>query len=213
MTTLSTKSGTAFSAQIRGETLNAHEEARSAAVMQRLFKKTLSLEDYARLTAQYYFIYGALERNARVISGDPQARPFIDARLARRPSLENDLQALLGDAWQLRIEATPATAAYVRRLDEVSAWAGGFVAHHYVRYLGDLSGGQHIGEVVRCQFNLESGGASFYIFDEIEDAAAFKDTYRAALDAAPWDEAERSRVLDEILHAYELNTAVLHSLA
>ena len=34
----------------------------------------------------------------------------------------------------------------------------------------------------------------------------FKDEYRARVDAAPWDEDEQSRIVDEIKLAFRLNT-------
>ena len=44
------------------------------------------------------------------------------------------------------------------------------------------------------------------------DPKAFKETYREQLDAAGWDEAERERVIDEVLHAYRLNTELFEDL-
>ncbi|MBK0296324.1 biliverdin-producing heme oxygenase, partial [Bacillus sp. S34] len=74
--------------------------------------------------------------------------------------------------------------AVVRRPEVAAEWPGGFVAHHYTRYLGDLSGGQMIGRMLAEQFGFETNGILFYIFDQVADPSAFKDTYRAQLDAA-----------------------------
>jgi ribonuclease J len=46
----------------------------------------------------------------------------------------------------------------------------------------------------------------------ITDLRAFKEGYRERLDVAPWDDAERARVIDEVLVAYELNSAMLAEL-
>lgn len=130
------------------------------------------------------------------------------------PSIESDLSALLGHDWTDRIAATPATEVYCDRLNEVCrSWPGGFVAHHYTRYLGDLSGGQFIGRVVRRVFDIDAtSGAAFFDFPGIADATSLKDGYRERLDTAAWDDAERSRIIDEIRRAYRLNTDVLDSL-
>ncbi|WP_193307728.1 biliverdin-producing heme oxygenase, partial [Mycobacterium tuberculosis] len=109
--------------------------------------------------------------------------------------------------WRDRIAPLPTTQRYVDRIRQVGAtWAGGFVAHHYTRYLGDLSGGIFIGRVMARRFGFETNGIGFYLFDDIADPSAFKDVYREQLDAAPWDEAERERVIDEVLLAYRFNT-------
>ena len=104
---------------------------------------------------------------------------------------------------------------YVDRINEIAAehWAGGFVAHHYTRYLGDLSGGQAIRRIMQRQFGFETNGVGFYLFDQIASPKAFKDTYREQLDAVGWDAAERERVIDEVLAAYRLNTELFDDLA
>jgi heme oxygenase len=94
-----------------------------------------------------------------------------------------------------------------------ATWPGGFVAHHYTRYLGDLSGGLFIGKLMARQFGFETNGIGFYLFDEIADPAAFKDVYREQLDAVAWDAAERERVIDEVLAAYQFNTDLFVDLA
>ncbi len=48
-------------------------------------------------------------------------------------------------------------------------------------------------------FGFETNGVGFYLFDQIASPKAFKETYREQLDAAGWDEAERERVIDEVL--------------
>jgi heme oxygenase len=63
------------------------------------------------------------------------------------------------------------------------------------------------------QFGFETNGIGFYLFDEIADPAAFKDVYREQLDAVAWDAAERERVIDEVLAAYQFNTDLFVDLA
>jgi heme oxygenase len=131
----------------------------------------------------------------------------------RLPSLEADLQFLLGDGWQDAIRPIPATIAYCERIREVGAsWPGGFVAHHYVRYLGDLSGGQMIAKVIKRACGLDEDGVRFYTFDKVTDPTTFKNNYRACLDRAPWSNEERQRIIAEALVAYDFNTRMLQDL-
>jgi len=202
-----------FSEQIREATWGDHGAAEHAGYMDELTAGTLTQFEYAEMVLQLWFVYQALEGTGAALAGDPVASPFLDDRLLRVAAIEADLEVLLGDDW--RDDATPTveTEAYCARLAEVAEWPGGFVAHHYTRYLGDLSGGQFIGRLVSRLYELTpSAGAAFYEFAAIEDARAFKDEYRAKLDAAAFDAAERLAVIDEIHAAYAFNTSLLVGL-
>jgi heme oxygenase (biliverdin-producing, ferredoxin) len=145
---------------------------------------------------------------------DPVASRFISDKLTRLPALEADLEFLIGPDWRASIAPLPTTQAYVSRIRRVAAtWPGGFVAHHYTRYLGDLSGGQFIGRLMQRRFGFDTNGIGFYLFGDIADPKAFKDVYREQLDAAPWDDEEKERVIDEVLVAYRFNTELFEDLA
>ncbi|MEV8025428.1 biliverdin-producing heme oxygenase [Microbacterium sp. NPDC080220] len=203
-----------FSAAVRARSADAHSSSEGADFMSDLMRGEGSREDYVALVAQHWFIYEALETAAARMSGDPVASRFLSDKLTRLPALEADLEFLIGTDWRERIAPLPTTARYVARIAEVGAtWPGGFVAHHYTRYLGDLSGGQFIARVMSRRFGFETNGIGFYVFDDIADPAAFKDVYREQLDAVPWDAAERERVIDEVLLAYRFNTELFADLA
>ena len=206
---------TPFSTALRERSRAAHSGSEHAGFMADLMRGKGTREDYVALVAQHWFIYEALESAASTFAADAVAAPFITSKLTRLPALEADLEYLIGADWRARIAPVPTTERYVERIREIQAtgWAGGFVAHHYTRYLGDLSGGQFIGKLMSRQFELGTNGIGFYVFDEIADPAAFKDVYREQLDAAPWDAVEAERVIDEVLYAYQLNTDLFVDLA
>lgn len=202
-----------LSTAIREHSQGAHSDSEGAGFMSGLLKGDGSREDYVALVAQHWFIYAALEAATERMRNDVVAATFITDRLTRLPALEADLEFLIGADWRERIQPLPATKRYVERIEQVGrTWAGGFVAHHYTRYLGDLSGGLFIGKVMSRRFGFETNGIGFYVFDEIADPAGFKDAYREQLDAAPWDDAERERVIAEVLDAYQFNTDVFADL-
>ncbi len=203
-----------FSTALRERSSSAHSGSEHAGFMADLMRGRGTRDDYIALVAQHWFIYAALESAAERMKADPVASPFISERLTRLPALESDLEFLLGEDWRERIEPLPTTRRYVERIQQVAAtWSGGFVAHHYTRYLGDLSGGQFIGKLMARQFGFETNGIGFYLFDDIADPAAFKEVYREQLDAAPWDAAEQERVIEEVLVAYRFNTELFDDLA
>lgn len=203
-----------FSQALRERTWTGHGESEGAGFMHDLMSGKGTREDYIALVVQHYFMYEALEAAAERFADAPEAQPFLDERLTRMPSLVSDLEFLLGADWKQQITPVPATERYVARVNEVAdeGWVGGFIAHHYTRYLGDLSGGQAIGRLMKRQFGFETEGILFYLFEQIPDAKAFKDAYREQLDAAHWDDAEQERVIDEVLAAYRFNTEVFDDL-
>ncbi|HWH26541.1 MAG TPA: biliverdin-producing heme oxygenase [Pseudolysinimonas sp.] len=204
-----------FSQALRERTWSSHGDSEGAGFMSDLMSGAGTRDDYVSLVAQHYFVYEALEAAGNAFAGDAVADPFRSDRLTRLPALESDLQFLLGDGWATHIHPLPTTARYVTRIRDITAeaWAGGFVAHHYTRYLGDLSGGQAIRGLMQKQFGFDTNGVGFYLFDQIADPAKFKQSYREQLDAAGWDDAERERVIDEVLYAYQLNTDLFDDLA
>ena len=203
-----------FSTALRERSSAAHSSSEGAGFMSDLMKGEGTRDDYIALAAQHWFIYAALEQAAERMRRDAVASVFISDKLTRLPALEADLEFLVGSDWRDSISPLPTTKRYVDRIDHVGrTWACGFVAHHYTRYLGDLSGGQFIGRLMARRFGFETNGIGFYIFDDIADPKAFKEVYREQLDAAPWDAAEQQRVIDEVLLAYRMNTEVFDDLA
>ncbi|TNC28167.1 biliverdin-producing heme oxygenase [Amycolatopsis alkalitolerans] len=204
---------TPFSTKLRESTRDVHERAHNSAFMDALFGSRLALPAYASLVAQYHFIYQAIEEASDAHAGDPVGGAFVFDELRRVPALAADLEFFLGPGWAGRIEPVPATLDYVRRIRTVAFdWPGGYVAHHYTRYLGDLAGGQAVRGLLARTYGVEGPGALFYHFD-LESVPAFRKRYRGLLDEAPWDEAERQRIVTETLVAFEFNVAVLADLA
>jgi heme oxygenase len=206
-------SPTTFSERIRAATWDAHAGAEHTPFMQDLLAGRLARTDYARLAAQHHAIYSVLEA-AVDANDDPAVAPMLAPELRRLPEVTADLEYLAGPDWSATLAATPSTEAYCDRLRAVCFdWPGGLVAHHYVRYLGDLSGGVVIGRVVARVFDLPDGcGTRFYRFDGIASPKDTKDHYRRLLDGLDWGDDEQARVIEEVLAAYRANTEVLLDL-
>lgn len=202
-----------FSQLVRERSKAAHETAEQSPFLGELLGGGGPREHYIALLEQQYFIYQALEAVAEVMMTDPVVRAFAHPALTRLPAIEADLEFLVGPGWFDRVAPLDATRVYLERIYGISGWTGGFVAHHYTRYLGDLSGGQIIRTLLQRKFGFDTNGVGFYIFAEIAQPKDFTDTYRAQLDAVDWDDEERERVLAEVNHAFALNGAVFHDLA
>ena len=204
-----------FSAVIRTASHEQHVEAETSTFMSDLMGGRLGVDAYARYTEQLWFVYEALETGAERLVSDPLTGPFIRPELFRLAALERDLAHLRGAGWRAGLSALPATKAYAARVRECAEqWPGGYLAHHYTRYLGDLSGGQIIrGKAEKTWgFERKGDGVRFYVFEGITNPAAFKRGYRALLDDVRADDLEKQRIVAECKRAFALNTAVFRAL-
>ncbi|MGC5001417.1 heme oxygenase (biliverdin-producing) [Streptomyces sp. DT203] len=210
-----TAATTPFSTLIRTASHEQHTEAETSTFMSDLLGGRLGVVAYTRYTEQLWFVYRALEEGAEALRTDSVAGPFIQPELMRTAELERDLAHLRGADWRRGLEPLPATAAYADRVTECArTWSAGYVAHHYTRYLGDLSGGQIIRDRAERTwgFARKGDGVRFYVFEEIANPASFKRGYRELLDAVDADELEKMRIVDECRRAFALNTAVFREL-
>jgi heme oxygenase len=201
MTLTAETQATSLSALLRSGSQAEHTAAEGSTFMSELLAGRIDAAGYAHFLGLLRRVYEALETTAGELAGDPIASAVIDPAIERLAAIDADL-----DHWGRVTVDSPAADAYVDRIRASASWGGLFVAHHYTRYLGDLSGGQAIGRIIGREFGLEGGvGTAFYAFAEVPKPKLYKDAYRARLDALPLDEADRVRVLDEVRTVFALN--------
>lgn len=205
---------TPLSLAMREGSQEAHTAAEGSAFMAELTSarvNALGVRDYL---LRYREVYRTMELIGAELAGDPAVAAVVDPALDRLPAIEEDI-AFWADAAGApapEVFHSPATDAYVSRLLEVRAWAPLFVAHHYTRYLGDLSGGQVIGRVLDRELGLGGSGIAFYAFPAIPKPKPYKDGYRARLDALDLTQEQRQLVVGEVSVAFSLNQAVFTEL-
>lgn len=210
---MQTTTAEGFAAQVKIATDPAHRDAEGSEFMSQLLDGKLPAEAYVALLTQSWFIYRDLEAGGRALAGDPLAAPFLHDSLLREAALEQDLEFHLGADWRNKVTPLPATERYTARLREIApSWPAGFVAHHYLRYLGDLSGGQIIRRIMERTYGYETDGVRFYIFDEIAKPKVFKDEYRAAMDALDLTADEKLQFIDEVSAAFTFNKDLFKEL-
>ena len=190
--TTATDTRESLSAALKTSTAEAHDKAEHSVFMDDLLAGKLSVADFIALQEQSWLFYSALEDAARAVADHPLASEIVD------PALE-------------RVNAT---AEYIARLKDIEETkdVARLLAHHYVRYLGDLSGGQVIGRMMQRHYGVSDECVTFYYFAEIPKTKPYKDNYRAALDALPIDAADRERLLAEATDAFLLNLNLFNAL-
>ncbi len=201
-----------FSYAIRTATWGDHSDSEGSSVMEDIMRMRATREEYVDLVVQHYFMYEALEEASKALAADPRFAALHPAAIVREQTLVEDLEFLVGENWRDEISPVPATAAYADRIREIAAegWLPGIIAHHYTRYLGDLSGGQMIAKRVKKQFGYEHAGVAFYDFAELGEIDKYKQEYRGVLNSLgeTLDETERERMVDEVRTAYRFNSQV-----
>jgi heme oxygenase (biliverdin-producing, ferredoxin) len=198
-----------FSAALRDRTATIHRAAERTGFIADLIRGRATRAGYARYLRNLLPIYDTLEA-ALATSPFPAARVFADERLRRVPRLLADLQAIGGDG-----ETNPPIAeavAYQAAVRE-AARDERLLAHAYVRYLGDLSGGQILKPLLARTLGLSAIQLSFYDFPAIPDIKAAKARIWSALDSLDPASATAETILTEAVAGFRHNIALSSALA
>ena len=86
------------------------------------------------------------------------------------------------------------------------------IAHHYVRYLGDISGGQVIAVRVADLYNVAPEALKFYDFSAIGKIPPYRTNYRQRLDNLPLTARQRTELIGEANTAFGMNSALFADL-
>lgn len=204
-----------LAARLRSATHELHRAVERAGLMPALLRGQLPLAGYVALLRNLQPIYAALEAGLLRHAAHPQLAPLPLAGLARAPALAADLVALHGPGWARELPLCAAAQAYVARLQQLADGQPALLAAHaYVRYLGDLNGGQLLARRVGLALHLAPGqGLAFYDFGSDEQAAARARALRAGLDAIAPDEPAAQALVDEACAAFERHRELFEQLA
>jgi heme oxygenase len=204
-----------LSDRLRTATQAAHKQAERGPMMQRLLSGHLPLADYCGLLRQLQAIYAALENALSEQISNPQVARICPTTLWRSTALADDL-AYLDRREQPLVPGllASATLAYVSRLQQLALHDPlCLLAHAYVRYLGDLYGGQLLGRRLRQQHGLSEGqGTRFYEFGDPAQVKALIVEFRAALDALTLSPAQADALVAEACEAFERHTQIFEQL-
>eukprot|EP00924_Labyrinthula_sp_SR-Ha-C_P004549 snap_masked-scaffold_1-processed-gene-4.28-mRNA-1 protein AED:0.13 eAED:0.15 QI:0/-1/0/1/-1/1/1/0/216 len=205
-----------FSEILKDGSKGNHRDVGTTLVMKRLADRTLSKEEYKHLLARYYFIYNSLEAAVhKVMKTNELVKSFHFKELDRLDPLVADIKFFFGENFEedevfAIARDSPATKAWVDTIETVEKEdPDKLVAHMYVRYLGDLFGGQVIGEKVRKGLSVGDEGSNFYRFEQIKGSPmAMVKQFKVALDMIV-DPKLQEIIIDETNKSYELQFDIL----
>ncbi|HEY9690542.1 MAG TPA: biliverdin-producing heme oxygenase [Coleofasciculaceae cyanobacterium] len=206
-----------LASRLREGTRQSHTSAENTAYMKCFLKGVVVPVAFQKLLANLYWIYDAMEAEFDRLQDHPILRQIHFSELRRSENLAQDLAFFYGEDWQDCITPNGAGLAYVMRIHLMARdRPERLVAHAYVRYLGDLSGGQGLRKIVRSALNLPADrGTGLYEFSALPTPEAkrdFKMHYRDVLNALPLSETEVLGIIEEANLAFQLNCNLVHSL-
>lgn len=201
--------------RLKSGTRVLHAAAERSGAMARLLAGTLERERYCVLLRSLHAIYAALEAALELRADDPLVAPVCLQGLARREALAADLQVLHGEGWRQALPLPPSAHRYARRLRRLARWHPALLAAHaYVRYLGDLHGGQVLRGLVARRFGLAVGsGTAFYAFGDRSATQALVVAFRHGLaEIGRRDPARVESLVREAQRAFEAHCRLFEEI-
>jgi heme oxygenase len=197
-----------LSEALRDRTRTLHVAAERSGIIGEILRGGGTRYGYGLLLSNLLPAYCELERGLDGHVGSPIMGAFANPALYRTLAIESDLIAMAGPTWRAAFALLPEGRQYAER---IAAAAGGdgirLIAHAYLRYLGDLSGGQIMKRLLAKSLGLDERALRFYDFPGISEIAAFKVEFRNALDrCAAGDDV--NQIVDEAIWAFKLNIAL-----
>jgi heme oxygenase (biliverdin-producing, ferredoxin) len=213
MPCMNTAPSTGLAARLKDATHELHRQAERSGVMAELMQGRISRENYCLLLRNLQPLYAALEIGLDAHQADPNVQRLWRPELRRLPALEQDLGHLhAGAHWGRDLPLLDAAVEYAQRLARLARTDPVLlIAHAYLRYLGDLHGGQMLARIVRQCFGLQGElGTAFYAFGggDAQQLEQLKWDFRVGLDALVLTTEQSDAVVGEACEGFRLHGRV-----
>ncbi|MDP3823258.1 MAG: biliverdin-producing heme oxygenase [Burkholderiales bacterium] len=206
---------TSLAERLKSETRMLHTQAERSVFMGVLLRGKMEQAAYCALLRNLHAIYAAMEPALVRHAAHPSIAPVFAPPLARTQALAADLDDLHGPGWHAALAVQPSGAQYVLRLKQLEADEPELLlAHAYVRYLGDLSGGQMLSRIVAQSMQLPAGqGTAFYDFGDASETTRLTRAFRGGLQAVAVGEIGVDAIVAEACSAFQRHQALFEELA
>jgi len=197
---------TELAIRLKEGTKESHSAAENTKFVASFLRGVVDYEEYRKLLTNFYYVYDTMEQRIRETE-DPMVQAIKSEDLERKEAIERDLEYYYGPEWKDKQTPSEACNTYCHRINEIAEKDPYLlIAHHYTRYIGDLSGGKILREIAARVLKPPVGkGLDFYEFPSIPNAKEFKNNYRAVLDSLECDEQQINALITEANYAFRLN--------
>jgi len=201
--------------RLKQETWSLHTRLERSTLMRSLLRGEMDRAGYCALLRNLHVVYSTLEPALERHSRHPGIAPVCFPEVFRSEALADDLRVLHGDDWRDAVAVQPSAHRYTERLGQLADGSAELlVAHAYVRYLGDLSGGQVLRRIVATSLQLPAGqGTRFYDFGEPADVNRLRQAFREGLGRVTQDTRQVDRLVAEATWSFQLHQALFDELA
>jgi heme oxygenase len=191
---------------LRRRTRSLHVEAERSGVIADLLGGRIDRTVYAVFLRNLLPAYRQMEAGLERCRALPGIGALALPAVYRAAAIEADLAVLGGPDWQNDLPLLPEGEHYAARVAAAAEGDGtGLIGHAYVRYLGDLSGGQVLRRRLADQPGLPPDALTFYQF---QAPAALEAAFREALAQAGRALADPEPVVAAAVEAFRLNIAL-----
>lgn len=199
-----------LSIQLRQSTAAAHTDAEGSAFIKKLFSGTCTEQEYYHYLWSLHAMYTTLENELEKNKTNAVAALVYFPELFRKESLAADLLEWSNFKTDIPKGLQSAINLYVNHLQKLGEHNPELlVSHAYVRYMGDLSGGQILAKILNRRFT-DARGLNFYNY-QIEDVKLMKAMYRNHLDQVPQNLSES--MCREADLAFKMNSLIFQALS
>ena len=195
--------------ELKLRTAKLHKLAEKTGVVADVINQSASLPEYILYARNLIPIYQTLEKPIAHLAHAETLTPFLDYRIKRSNHLLSDLDNLIDrDVWA-KLPLMKATTIYKAHIEDTSNTTPlAMLGHLYVRYLGDLNGGQLLQRLLKESFKLDKRGLSFYNFPKIKDIKQYRLNYRDRFNSLCVTNTERKQIINTAIMAFEFNIRI-----
>lgn len=193
-----------LTAAMKERTADLHRQVERRPFFQNIVQENITKQCYVQYLANLKCIYGALESGLRENISNQSVGPLCISAIFREQQLAADLAALGGADIAPSMRAQE-HAAHLKHLSDFAPTL--LIAHAYTRFLGDLFGGQYIGQAIAKMWGDEC--CSIYGYQDLleefslEKPAQFALAFRNILNDVKLTDEQASQVVAEALVALQ----------
>lgn len=206
----------ALSTSLRSATAEVHKEAEARPFMQAFFGGALPRDAYIGWLARQWHLYRTLEAGLDTLPPPIPEYGLVPNVLYRTERIEADLDHLTGGDWRHNDHLSPATRAYVERIESTHTFAPGLIAHAWLRYMGNIGGRDVLRRLVASCIGAaddDERGLAFTNYSAIGEVRPFFADFHARLDALRLSDSDKARAVTEADAGFRLNIALTDELA
>ena len=190
--------------KIRAATQEDHRLVEKTEFIQQLLQGRVSKTLYLVYLFSLREIYACLENHLKTLSARHPFATFDLEKLYRFDALHQDIDVLksklnVKEVASLQKHALELSQNYLKRLNRLEKQNPvHLLAHAYLRYMGDLSGGQILRKTLLKKYNGQLP-VQFYCFDQIqkEDIHVYKSNFNNALSGIQLSNSQEQAFIGE----------------